>query len=83
VGILALLGQICMTKAYASGATLLVANLQYTGIVVASLYSVWLFDDQLPPSSWGGMALIVVSGIAATVLRARSLPPTPPQEQLN
>ena len=81
VGILALLGQICMTKAYASGATLLVANLQYTGIVVASLYSVWIFDDYLPPSSWGGMALIVVSGIAATALRARSLPATPPKQQ--
>ncbi|MEZ7834308.1 MAG: DMT family transporter [Burkholderiaceae bacterium] len=81
VGILALLGQICMTRAYASGATLLVANLQYTGIVVASLYSVWLFNDYLPPSSWGGMALIVVSGIAAAALRARSLPPTPPKVQ--
>jgi S-adenosylmethionine uptake transporter len=81
VGVLALLGQICMTKAYASGATLLVANLQYTGIVVASLYSVWLFDDHLPPSSWGGMALIVVSGIAATALRVRGIPAAPPQEQ--
>ncbi|HEX5785388.1 MAG TPA: EamA/RhaT family transporter, partial [Burkholderiaceae bacterium] len=31
IGLLAVLGQLCMTRAYASGATLLVANLQYMG----------------------------------------------------
>ena len=38
-----------MTRAYASAhtqrATLVVANLQYSGIVFASLFSVLLFDD--------------------------------------
>jgi S-adenosylmethionine uptake transporter len=33
IGVLAALGQLCMTRAYTSGATLVVANLQYTGIV--------------------------------------------------
>ncbi|MDO9202387.1 MAG: DMT family transporter, partial [Hydrogenophaga sp.] len=33
IGLLAVLGQLCMTRAYASGATLVVANLQYSGIV--------------------------------------------------
>ena len=85
VGALALVGQICLTRAYASGATLLVANLQYFGIVVACLYSVWLFDDHLPLGSWVGMALIVASGVIATVLRRRGIPsmaaPTPQATQ--
>ena len=42
------------------------------GIVFAALYSVLLFDDHIPTLGWLGMALIVGSGILATVLRARS-----------
>jgi S-adenosylmethionine uptake transporter len=77
IGVLATLGQWCMTRAYNRGATLLVANLQYAGIVFASVYSLLLFDDHIPPIGWAGMALIVVSGIAATVLRTKVLPDTP------
>jgi S-adenosylmethionine uptake transporter len=69
-----------MTRAYSHGATLVVASLQYSGIVFAALYSVVLFDDQLPPMGWAGMALIVASGIAATVLRARAAPNAPAEE---
>ena len=72
IGVLAAVAQLCMTRAYNSGATLLVANLQYSGIVFGGLYSVLLFDDAIPPIGWAGMALILASGIAATVLRARS-----------
>ena len=43
IGVLAAGGQLCMTRAYASAhtqrATLVVANLQYSGIVFASVYS--------------------------------------------
>lgn len=84
IGILAAGGQLCMTKAYASAktqrGTLVVANLQYSGIVFAALYSVLLFGDVLPPIAWAGMVLIVGSGIAATVLRARAAPGTPAEE---
>ena len=84
IGILAAGGQLCMTRAYASAktqrGTLVVANLQYSGIVFAAAYSVVLFGDQLPPIAWAGMALIVGSGIAATVLRARAAPGTPAEE---
>ncbi len=80
IGVLASLGQWCMTRAYNRGATLLVANLQYAGIVFAALYSLVLFDDQIPLLGWAGMALIVASGIAATVLRNRALPDTPGEE---
>ncbi len=80
IGLLAVLGQLCMTRAYASGATLLVANLQYMGIVFAGIYSVAIFNDDLPLLGWVGMALIIVSGIVATLLRARTAPQTPPED---
>jgi len=80
VGILASLGQLCMTRAYSHGATLVVASLQYFGIVFGAIYSVTLFGDAIPLSGWAGMALIVASGIAATVLRARAAPNAPAEE---
>jgi S-adenosylmethionine uptake transporter len=80
IGLLAVLGQLCMTRAYASGATLLVANLQYMGIVFAGMYSVAIFKDELPLSGWAGMALIIASGITATLLRSRTAPQTPPED---
>jgi S-adenosylmethionine uptake transporter len=80
IGLLAVLGQLCMTRAYASGATLVVANLQYMGIVFAGIYSIVIFDDELPMLGWAGMGLIIASGIVATMLRARAAPQTPPEE---
>ena len=84
VGVLAAVGQLCMTRAYASAktqsGTLVVANLQYSGIVFAAIYSVVLFGDRIDAGGWAGMALIVGSGIAATVLRQRSLPKAPAEE---
>jgi S-adenosylmethionine uptake transporter len=80
IGVLAALGQLCMTRAYSSGATLVVANLQYSGIVFAALYGLFLFGDQIPAIGWAGMALIVASGIAATILRSRTLPQSPAED---
>jgi S-adenosylmethionine uptake transporter len=80
IGVLASLGQWCMTRAYSRGSTLLVANLQYSGIVFAAFYSLLLFGDQIPLLGWAGMGLIVVSGLAATVLRTRVMPDTPAEE---
>ena len=80
IGVLAALGQLCMTRAYNSGATLVVANLQYTGIVFAALYGLYLFGDQIPLPGWLGMGLIIASGIAATALRQRALPQAPAEE---
>jgi S-adenosylmethionine uptake transporter len=39
-----------------------------------------VFGDQIPWVGWLGMALIVASGVAATVLRERTLPDTPAEE---
>lgn len=80
IGVLASLGQWCMTRAYSRGATLLVANLQYSGIVFSVFYSLLLFGDLIPLIGWAGMALIVASGLAATALRSRLLPDTPAEE---
>ena len=80
IGILAVLGQWCMTQAYTDGATMVVANLQYAGIVFSALFGLFLFGDEIPLVGWAGMFLIVLSGIAATALRDRSLNKVPVEE---
>jgi S-adenosylmethionine uptake transporter len=81
IGVLASLGQLCMTRAYASGATLTVASLQYSGIVFGALASLVVFNDQLPPMAWAGMGIIIASGMAATALRQRAVPDAPHEDQ--
>jgi S-adenosylmethionine uptake transporter len=80
IGVLASLGQWCMTRAYSHGATLVVASMQYTGIVFAAIYSLALFGEYIAPIGWAGIALIVVSGVLATILRSRALPDTPAED---
>jgi drug/metabolite transporter (DMT)-like permease len=84
VGVLAALGQLCMTRAYATartpGGTLLVANLQYSGIIFAAFFGAVLFGDRIDAGGWTGMGLIIASGVAATFLRQRSLPKAPAEE---
>ncbi|MFT3720884.1 DMT family transporter [Pseudorhodoferax sp.] len=84
IGILAALGQLTMTRAYArartQAGTLVVANLQYSGIVFASVFGVLLFGDVIDAASWTGMAMIIASGVCATVLRQRAVPRAPAEE---
>ena len=84
IGLLASAGQLCMTKAYSMsthhGSTLMVANLQYSGIVFSALYGLVLFGDQIPLLGWAGMGLIMLSAIAATVLRTKAAPNAPAEE---
>lgn len=81
MGLLAAGGQLCMTRAYTCArtprATLVAANLQYTGLIFASAYSLWWFNDQINALGWLGMALVAISGIAASALRGRSAAPVP------
>ncbi|QEA12040.1 DMT family transporter [Comamonas flocculans] len=76
LGLFAAGGQLCMTMAFSrassSRGTLLVANLQYSGLIFASLYSMLVFGEYLPLIAWLGMALIVLSAIAAGLLRSRA-----------
>ena len=80
IGILASLGQWCMTRAYSKGATLVVASMQYFGIVFAVGFSLVLFGDHIEPMGWAGIAVIVTSGVLATILRSRTLPKLPAEE---
>ena len=84
IGLLASYGQLCMTKAYSMstnhGGTLMVANLQYSGIIFSALYGLVLFGDLIPLLGWAGMGLIILSAIAATILRARAAPNAPAEE---
>ncbi|MDP2263460.1 MAG: DMT family transporter [Hydrogenophaga sp.] len=80
IGLLAVFGQLCMTRAYSTGATMVVASLQYSGIVFAGIYGLVIFGDQIPLVGWLGMALIIASGVLATLLRARAVPHAPAEE---
>jgi len=71
VGSFATVAQLLMTRAYARGPMLVMANLQYLGIVHASLLGVWLFNERLRWDAVLGMALITASGIWSTRLRQR------------
>jgi S-adenosylmethionine uptake transporter len=72
VGVLATAAQLMMTRAYATGPTLVNASLQYLGIAWSFGYGVWLFDDPVTAMALSGMLLIVAAGISATRLSRRS-----------
>ena len=71
VGVTATLAQLAMTRAYASGGTLLTANLGYTGIVFSTAWGLLVFGDRIDVTSSIGMAIVVASGIGATWMTAR------------
>jgi len=74
VGLLATSAQLLMTRAYATGRTLVNASLQYLGIAFAFGYGVLLFDDPVTMMALAGMVLIVGAGVAATRLRTKVAP---------
>ena len=67
-----LLAQIAMTRAYRLGTMLVIANLQYTGIIFSSLWGMLLWHDSFDWHVWLGMGVILASGIAATFYNTRS-----------
>ncbi len=71
VGTAALLAQMAMTRAYRVGKVLVVANLQYTGIVFSSLWGMALWGEVFDWHVWLGMGVILASGIAATFYNTR------------
>ncbi|HEY0489537.1 MAG TPA: DMT family transporter [Telluria sp.] len=74
VGISATMAQMAMTRAYRVGKVLVVANLQYTGIIFSSLWGMLLWSDVFGWHVWLGMGVILVSGVAATFYNTRSTP---------
>lgn len=71
IGLLATGAQWMMTRAYAIGATLGIASLQYLGIVFSVLLGFLLFDDKVSAIAILGMVLIVAAGVWANFLRSR------------
>jgi S-adenosylmethionine uptake transporter len=71
VGVTATLAQLAMTRAYAHGHTLVVANLQFAAVALASVLGIVVFGDRIPLIGWLGIAVIIASGVASTVLIAR------------
>jgi len=67
----ALMAQMAMTRAYRVGKVLVVANLQYTGIVFSSLWGLALWGDRFDWHVWAGIGVILVSGLAATFYNTR------------
>ncbi|KQQ33732.1 hypothetical protein ASF61_11860 [Duganella sp. Leaf126] len=72
IGVCATSAQVAMTRAYRLGQTLVVANLQYTGIVFSSIWGVLVFGDVFSAMSWAGIAIILASGMAATFYNTRN-----------
>lgn len=71
IGITATSAQMAMTRAYRLGNTLIVANLQYTGIVFSSVWGIVMWHDVFGLMSWTGIAIILGSGMAATYYNTR------------
>ena len=72
IGLCATAAQMAMTRAYRVGKTLVVANLQYTGIVFSSVWGVIVFGDVFDWHAWAGIGIILASGIAATFYNTRN-----------
>lgn len=58
--------QLAMTRAYARGRTMMAAALAYSTVVFSSLFGILFWNEVLPTSAWGAIALIILSGVAAT-----------------
>lgn len=72
IGLTATLAQIAMTRAYRLGNTLVTANLQYTGIVFASLWGLFIWNDAPGWMGWAGIGIILMSGVVSTFYNQRS-----------
>lgn len=63
VGVLGLVGQLAMTRAFGLGSALLTAALQYSTIIFAAMLGIAFWDDTPDIVAWAGMALIIASGL--------------------
>lgn len=72
LGTSATLAQLAMTRAYQEGQTIVVGSLAYSTVVFASLLGVLVGDDSLGLESWLAIAIIIASGIVATLAAPRA-----------
>jgi S-adenosylmethionine uptake transporter len=69
IGVLATGAQWMLTRAYSIGSALANSALQYMGIVFSFMLGVWLFNDPVTLQALAGMGLIIMAGLASTLLR--------------
>jgi S-adenosylmethionine uptake transporter len=72
VGVCATVAQMAMTRAYHRGKPLVAANLQYTGIVFSTCWSMLIWNDIPGWMAWLGIAIILMSGIVSTIYNSRN-----------
>lgn len=65
LGVAGTAGQVAMTRAYRTGNTLVVGAYSYSTIVFAMVFGMVLWNDRLTALEWGGIAVIVASGMLA------------------
>ena len=65
LGVSATIAQLAMTRAYRTGKTLIVAGLAYATVVIASLFGVIFWQENLTLTEWLGISLIILSGIVS------------------
>jgi S-adenosylmethionine uptake transporter len=73
-GFFATCGQLCLTRAFSQGRTLLTSSLQYLVVAFAALWGVLFAGELLDPWALTGMGLILAAGVSATILTIRSSP---------
>ncbi|NHZ88004.1 EamA family transporter [Massilia sp. CCM 8733] len=66
IGASGVFAQMALTRAWRTGKVLVVANLQYTGIVFSSVWGILIWHDVFDWHVWLGMVLILASSVAAT-----------------
>ena len=66
VACFATVAQLAMTRAYARGKTLMSAALAYSTVIFSSLFGMLFWGEVLDLSAWVAIALIILSGVAAT-----------------
>jgi drug/metabolite transporter (DMT)-like permease len=71
IGFCATTAQLALTRAYSRGKTLLASNLAYATVLLSALLGLALWGETLPPVAWAGMALVIASGVIATVRTAQ------------
>jgi drug/metabolite transporter (DMT)-like permease len=72
LGTSATLAQLAMTRAYQEGQTLVVGSLAYSTVVFASVLGVVVGGETLGAASWFAIAIIIASGIVATLAAPRA-----------
>ncbi|WP_343631987.1 DMT family transporter [Fluviicola sp.] len=70
IGVFTQIAQVCMTRAFLSANTAVVAPFQYIGAIYALLSGWFIFDEKLELASLIGVCLVISGVIAGTVFRA-------------